>query len=222
MRKLITLSFVVALTLFGTIFLKAQQKKSFSFKSVTTLFFRSCLFEAESARGLSQQKDDRLDILLMAKIYESGLSKYASKQLEELKNYFRLPNLRLKQESQEIELTWEIRSDKEKRVKFEQKVRQTAFLNGVEYNIFLIPQEINTKEKIFRFILEVYKIQKKEESSSLASIELVIKKDILWNFNGPLAVGFFFGEKIYFLTFTIRVAISSYGYPLGSSLTWII
>jgi hypothetical protein len=83
------------------------------------------------------------------------------------------------------------------------KVRKTVFLSGDEYTIFLIPKEINAKENVFKFVLEIYKTQNRGELA-------------------PLAVGFFFDDKICFLTFTVGVSMSSFGGSIGSGLTWTI
>ena len=177
------------------------------------------------------QKKTQPDILLMAKIYESGLEEEAPLQLKSLKDYFHLSEMRLKEESPETKITWttykEIYDDKGKFLRKEEekskaKIRKTAIMNGEEYTIFLIPIEINTEEKIFKFAFEIYRTQSGKDSSSLAPIELLTKKEILWNFEGPLLVGFFYEQEAYFLTFTVRISISSFGGRLGTGLTWII
>jgi hypothetical protein len=230
MKKTFGPAVMVALSLFGVFFLSAQEKPAPSYSSKTELAFKSCLFEAERSGGWAK-RDSEPAILLVAKIYESGLAEEASLQLESLKNFFRLPDLRLTEESPETEITWvaykEIYDEKGKFVNKEEeksraKIRKTTLMNGEEYTIFLIPKEINTKDDIFKFVLEVYKTQSENKSSSLVSMDLISKKDILWNFGGPLAVGFFFDQKAYFLTLTIRVSISSFGGSLGAGLTWVI
>jgi hypothetical protein len=54
-----------------------------------------------------------------------------------------------------------------------------------------------------------------ENSSALKTREIVLSRDILWNFGGPLAVGFFSGEKACFVTLTIEYAWSSFAGTLG-------
>jgi hypothetical protein len=229
-KKMLTPALMAVLSLFGILAFSAQEKSSPSYSSKTELSFKSCLFEAERSSGLAQKKT-RPDILLMAKIYESGLDEEAPLQLKSLKDFFRLPDLQLMEESPETEITWiaykEIYDDQGKFVRKEEekskaKIRKTAVMNGEEYTIFLIPEEINSHENIFKFALEVYKTQRGKESRSLAPIELVTKKEILWNFGGPLVVGFFFEQEAYFLTLTVRVSISSFGGRLGTGLTWVI
>lgn len=230
MKKMLILALMAGLSLFGILAFSAQQKSPCLYSWKTELSFKSCLFEAERSDGLSPKKTQP-DILLIAKIYESGLDEEAPLQLESLKDFFHLPELRLKEESPESEITWttykEIYDDKGKFLRKEEekskaKIRKTVIMNGEEYTIFIIPKEINTDENIFKFALEAYKIQSGKESCSLAPIELVTKKEILWNFGGSLVVGFFFEQKAYFLTFTVRISISSFGGRLGTGLTWVI
>lgn len=236
MKKIFNSVSIVVLSFLGAFALGAQEKTapSVSYRSETKLSFKSCLFEADRGEGLVRLKenDDKPNIFLTANIYNSGLGEKTSLQLESLKNIFCLPELRLNEENPKIEVIWksyrEIYDEKGKMVDKEEeksraKIRQTVLINGEEYTIFLIPQEINTKEHIFKFTLEIYKTQSRKEAPALASMELAVKKEILWNFGGPLAVGFFFNQKAYFLTFTVRVSISSSGPRLGTTgLTWII
>jgi len=230
MKKILSPALMATLSLLGIFAFSAQEKSVPSYSSKTELFFKSCLFEAGRSGGLVQKKTQP-DIFLMTKIYESGLAEEAPLQLKSLKDFFRLPELQLKEESPETEITWivykEIYDDKGKFLRKEEekskaKVRKTAIMNGEEYTIFIIPKEINTDENIFKFALEAYKTQSGKESCSLAPIELVTKKEILWNFGGSLVVGFFFEQEAYFLTFTVRVKISSSGGRLGVCLSWVI
>jgi hypothetical protein len=232
MKKTLAPGLMVAVSLLGISALMAQEKvfPSYSSGSKTQLAFKSCLFEAERSSG-SGQKKNAPDILFVAKIYESGLAEEPSLQLESLRDFFRLPELRLKEESQETEITWKASKDiydaggkflNKQEEKSRAKIRMAALMDGKEFTLFLIPQEINTRENIFKFVLEVYKTQIGNESSSLASMDLIAKKDILWNFGGPLAVGFFFDQKAYFLTFIVRVSIASFGGSIGTGMTWVI
>ena|GEM_PF-3164302 len=230
MKKILSSALIAVLSLIGNFAFSAQEKSAPLYSSKTELLFKSCLFEAERSSGLLQKKTQP-DIFLMAKIYESGLEEEAPLQLKSLKDYFHLPELRLTEESPETGITWEtykeIYDDKGKFLRKEKekskaKIRKTAIMNGEEYTVFLIPKEINTEENIFKFAFEIYRTQSGKESSSLAPIELLTKKEILWNFKGPLVAGFFFEQEAYFLTFTVRVSISSFGGRLGTGLTWII
>jgi hypothetical protein len=53
-------------------------------------------------------------------------------------------------------------------------------------------------------------------------MENVMSKEILWNFGGPLAIGFFFDENAYFVTFTIDYGWSAFGGSLGVGMTWTL
>jgi hypothetical protein len=231
MRKISGRVSIVVLSLWGSFALGTQDKTTspISSGSGLRLSFKSCLFEAEKSSGLTQEKAGP-EILLLAKIYESSLGG-ASEQLQNLRKLFRLPELNLKEESPEVEVVWkfsrEIYDEKRKMVgreegKSRSKIRKTVFLDGEEYTIFLIPEEIKAKENIFKFGLEIYKTQNRGELAPLASLELITTKEILWNFQGPLAVGFFFDDKTCFLTFTIGVSISYFGGSLGSGLSWTL
>jgi len=232
MKKTRAPGLVVAFSLLGICALMAQEKglPSYSGGSKTELAVKTGFFEAER-KGEPGPKRSAPDILFVAKIYPSGLPAEVSLQLESLKDFFCLPELRLMEDSPETKISWavskEIYDEKGKFIRNEEeesraKIRKTAFMNGAEYTVFLIPQEIKTRENIFKFLLEVYKTQGGNEPSSLAAVELLAKKEMLWNFDGPLAMVFFFDEKIYFLTFTVEVSISSWGGRLASRISWTI
>ena len=229
MKKTLAPGLVVALSLLGICALTAQEKvtPSYSGGSKTELAVKTIFFEAKRNGG-SDPKRNAPDILFLAEIYQSGLPAEVSLQLESLKDFFRLPELRLMEESPETKITWvaskDIYDEKGKFIKSEEeksraRIRKTAFMNGEEYTIFLIPQEIKARENIFKFLLEVYKTQGGKEPSSLASVELLAKKEMLWNFEGPLAMVFFFDDRIYFLTFTVDVCISTWGAGLASGFS---
>jgi hypothetical protein len=219
--KLLVLAFGIAFL--GHHPAKAAQKE-LVYRYESKLSFKSCLFEADIKTSLAPEKDVQPDILFLARIYESGLSEKPAGQLDSLRTYFRLPELALKQESKEIEITWQVYEEgknKKNEIKRNQKVRQVAELNGDEYTIFIIPQEINIKDNFYQFVFEIHRNQGKE-ASGLVSTKLLVKKEVLWNFCGPLAIGFFFPDKVYFLTFTIWVGWSSLGPRLGAGMIGII
>ncbi|MDH4272022.1 MAG: hypothetical protein OEW18_08610 [Candidatus Aminicenantes bacterium] len=199
-----------------------QQEVSYRYES--TLSFKTCLFEADIKAGREPEKEGEPDILLLARIYESGLSEEPVGQLDNLRSYFRLPDLALKKQSGEIDMTWEVYEEgknKKDEIKKNQKIWQVAELNGNEYMIFIIPQQINVKDNDYQFLLEIHRIQEKD-AAGLVSTELLMKKELLWNFHGPLAIGFFFPDKVYFITFTIWAGWSSSGGRIGTRISGII
>lgn len=219
--KILLLAFGVALL--GSTPARAGQN-DVTYRHISKLSFRSCVFEANIPTGLAPEKSVRPDILFLTRIYESGLSEKPAGQLERLRNYFRLPELSLREESNEVEITWHVYEEGEKKrdeIKKKQKIRQVVMMNGDEYTIFVIPQEINIKDNFYQFLIEIYKVQTKQ-TANLASTELLVKKEVLWNFRGPLAVGFFFPDKVCFLTLTIWAGWSSLGPRLGAGMKGII
>jgi hypothetical protein len=199
------------------------------FGSETKLLFKTCLFEAERIGGLTEEKREP-DILILARIHGPSQAD-ALGQREELEAYFGLPDLTLKQDYPEAGLTWltykEIYDEKGKLVSKSEarsraKIRQTELMNREEYTISLAPKEINAKESVFVFALEIYRTAGCGDSEGLAVMDLIVAKDILWNFGGPLVVGFFFQDKVYFLALTISLDVSSSGPRLGSRLARIL
>ncbi len=199
-----------------------QQEVTYRYES--TLSFKTCLFEADIQTGREPEKAAEPDILLLARIDERSLSHNPDGQLDSLRSYFRRPGLALKYKSGSIEIAWEVHEEgKNKRdeLKRNQKIRQAALLNGKDYTIFIIPQEIDVKADVYQFLLEIHRVQRKD-AAGLVSTELLMKKELLWNFHGPLAIGFFFPDKVYFLTFTISAGWSRSGPPVGAAMEWII
>jgi hypothetical protein len=212
----------------GVVFLArdpaAARRQEVIFRHESTLSFKTCLFEADLSTGLAPEQEKEPKILLLTQLFGGGLSEKPAGQLESLKSYFRLPELALKEESGEIEITWEVYEEgrnKKDEIKKDQKISQVAELDGDRYTIFIIPREINIKDNLYRFLIEIHR-NKTKETGGLFSMELLVSRELLWNFRGPLAVGFFFPDKIYFLTFTIWAGWSNSGPRLGSAMAWII
>jgi hypothetical protein len=50
----------------------------------------------------------------------------------------------------------------------------------------------------------------------------MLSKEILWNYGGPLAVGFFSDEKAGFVMITIEYGRASFGGSIGSGISWTL
>jgi hypothetical protein len=199
-------------------------RQEVTYRYESTLSFKTCLFEADIQTGREPEKEGEPDILLLARINERSLSHKPNGQLDSLRSYFRLPELALKHKSGSIEIAWEVHEEgknKKDEIKRNQKIRQVAELNGDEYTIFIVPQQIDVKAHDYQFLLEIHRVQRRD-AAGLVSTELLMKKELLWNFHGPLAIGFFFPDKVYFLTFTISAGWSRSGPPVGTAMEWII
>jgi hypothetical protein len=142
------------------------------------------------------------------------------------RTYFRLPELALKKESGEVEITWQVYEegkDKKDEIKKNQKISQVAELGGDKYGIFIIPQQVNFKDNFYQFLIEIRRHRGKEAAdANLVSSELLVNRELLWNFHGPLAIAFFFPDKVCFLTITIWAGWSSSGGRLGAAMQGII
>jgi hypothetical protein len=196
-----------------------------TFRHESTLSFKTCLFEANIKTGLAPEKAGQPDILLLARLFGTGMtSAKPAGQLDSLRIYFRLPELVLKEESGLTEIAWRVyeegKNGKEE-TKTNQKISRAAELNGEKYTIFIIPQKIEVKDKLYQFLFEIRRNKRKEDAGFYSS-ELLVAKELLWNFRGPLAIGFFFPDKVYFLTFTIWAGWSNQGPRLGTAIEWII
>lgn len=191
MKKIIYFLFILALILLATKFLEAQYLNIF-------IHFESKLFEVINNKEITQQKDNKPDILLFMKIYNSEIGKNASQQIEQLKQIFNLSEIILKDES-ETEISWRSKE------KIHRKVTRLIELNGEEYYIFIIPYEIDVRKHIYKFKMEVYKNKNTEKPQALKSVELISQKDISWDISGPLFLRFFLNGKVYFLSFNISI-----------------
>jgi len=135
-----------------------QQEVSFRYEN--TLSFKTCLFEADVKTGLPPQKAGQPDILLLARLFGSGLSVKPNEQLDRLKTYFRLPELALKEESGLIEIVWQVYEEGKNRkdeIKKKQKISRVAELKGDKYIIYIIPQQINVNDRFYQFLIEIHR-----------------------------------------------------------------
>ncbi len=202
----------------GAGFLCGQSKPSESRHEIR-LRFKSNFFMTPGQDSTASGKDAKPEIVLFARNGDSGLGPNVTRELENLKKFFGIKDLAAGKESEELEISAESWAEMKKT---QPKAAHTALMNGQEYSIFVVPVEIDHKANIFKFRLEVYKNQSLKDTPWLKTMESVMSKEILWNFGGPLAIGFFFGEKVYFVTFTIDYGWSSYGGRLGVGMTWTL
>ena len=95
-------------------------------------------------------------------------------------------------------------------------------LNGEDYGVSLIPCEIDVSNRVFRFILEIYRGEGPGGVESLKSSERIVYREILWDFEGPLAVGLYFPDRVYFMSWKIGIELSTLGFRFGSGLSWTL
>jgi hypothetical protein len=202
----------------GAGFLSGQSKPSDAQRQIR-LRFKSNFFMTPGQNDASSGKQTRPEIVLFARNGDNGLGLNAVRQLENLKKFFGIKDLTAENESGELEISAESWSEMKKT---QPKASHTAMMNGQEYSIFVVPVEIDHKANIFKFRLEVYKNQSPKNTLSLKTMENVMSKEILWNFGGPLAIGFFFDENAYFVTFTIDYGWSAFGGNLGVGMIWTL
>lgn len=94
-------------------------------------------------------------------------------------------------------------------------------LGGREFLVVLVPEEIKGPGQTCLFRLEVEGAAP-PQSGSIDVLEKILAKDISWNFEGPLTVGFFFPEETYFLTLAVQATKGSFGGGLGASISWTL
>jgi hypothetical protein len=200
---------VLAVLSSGAVSVRADSKR-------IELRFRSDVFATQGAGEGAPGKDAGPEIVLFSKNGEDGLGKDAARQLENLKKYFRIPSLAAEKETGTIVLGAPSWTEMKKN---DPKAAKTVFLDGAEYSIFIIPIEINDKDNLYRFRLEIFRNGPAANSPSLKLMERIMSKEVLWNYSGPLAVGLFSGEKTCFVTFTIDYAWSSFAGSLGVGMS---
>jgi hypothetical protein len=216
-KKILVLTWLTGLA-FGAGSLIGQNQPS-ERKSEISLQFKTRLFMTPSAGESVPGKSGEPEIVLFARNGDDGLGKTAAQQLENLRKFFRLPSLTAEKESGEVKMVAENWNElKQSQPKAACAIRMT----GKEYSVFVTPVEINDKEKIYRFRLEIFKNQPSQDSSMLKAMSLILSKEILWNYGGPLAVGFFSDEKAGFVTITIEYGRASFGGSIGASICWTL
>ncbi len=187
----------------------------------TALEFTSSLFTAALHRQAVPVDMDRPDVFLVARIHGRGLGRNAALQRESLSRFFNLPDLEIVVDSSETEIAWESGTWEEYR-KSQPRASQTVQLNGQDYSVSLIPHEIDVHGRIFKFILEIYSSRGPGGEDTLKSMERIVSREILWDFNGPLAVGLYFPGRVYFMSWKVDIELSTLGFRFGSGLSWTL
>jgi hypothetical protein len=190
-------------------------------KRTTALEFTSSLFSAAVPRQAMLEEKERPDVFMVARIHGRGLGKNAAHQRENLSRFFNLPDLEVVIDSSETEIAWESGTWPQYR-KSQPRAAQTVQLNGEDYSVYLIPHEIDVRNRIFKFILEIYRSRGPGGVETLKSAERIVHREILWDFGGPLAVGLYFADRVYFMSWTIGIDLSTIGFRLGTGLSWTL
>jgi len=202
------LSLGLAILISGGGPLRGQTTNSLSFQ---TRFFAS---EREGAAA----SESRPEIVFFTDL-SGGLGRDGGRQLTALKGFFKIDGLELRQESPEVKVSWGESWGEKK--KDHPEASQSLAMNGRGYELRLIPEEISGGERLFKIRLEIYE-QKAESGSRLRTQELILSREILWNFGGPLAVGFFFCGPAYFITTTVTYEHSVMGGRLGVGFSEVL
>ena len=214
MKKTATLSFLALMMAY----LPAVSE---DVKRTTALEFTASLFSAAAPVQAVPKESGRPEVFLVAKIHGLGLGKNTALQKENLSRLFNLPDLELVDDAAETEIAWESGTWPEYRKSLPRAV-QTVRLDGEDYSVYLIPHKIDVANKIFKFILEIYRSKGSGGVETLKSAERIVHREILWDFGGPLAVGLYFPDRIYFMSWTIGIDLSTIGFRFGSGLAWIL
>jgi len=216
-KKILVLMWLTGLA-FGAGSLSGQIRSP-EIKSEISLQFKTHLFMTPAAGESVPGKSEEPEVVLFARNGDDGLGNTAARQLENLRKFFRLPSLIAEKESGEARMAAENWNElKQSQPKAACAIR----MNGKEYSVFVSPVEINDKEKIFKFRLEIFKNRPSQDSPMLKALSLILSKEILWNYGGPLAVGFFSDDKAGFITITIEYGRASFGGSLGSGISWTL
>jgi len=216
-KKFLVLAWLTGLA-FGAGSLIGQNQPS-ERKSEISLQFKARLFMTPAAGESVPGKGEEPEIVLFARNGDDGMGKTAARQLENLRKFFRLPSLIAEKEAGEVRMAAENWNElKQSQPKAACAIR----MNGKEYSVFVTPVEINDKEKIYKFRLEIFKNQPSADSPALKAMSLVLSKEILWNYGGPLAVGFFSDDRAGFITIAIEYGRASFGGSIGSGISWTL
>jgi hypothetical protein len=184
----------------------------------TTLQVETRLFATATNEPAAKDEKADLEIVVFARLLKPGLGRGAAEEGESLKRFFNLPALALKDEARTSEITWsEDYQTKKGRLTFGRRVR----LGSLELMVVLIPEVIGHSSKSSLFRLEIHQAGE-GQSGSLDVLEKVLAKDVSWNFEGPLVLGFFLPGETYFLTVTVHGAVSFFGGTLGGGVSWTL
>lgn len=187
----------------------------------TSLSFKSIYLSSPIEYSKTAETNPLPEILILAKIAGTSWGKNTFALKETLKKIFNLDSLRVVQTSEAKEIFWESWEEKKKD---HPQVSLTLRIHNEEYKIVLIPEEILYGEKLFdvQFQLEIHRAPLPKKPDLLQIWELIYAEDILWNFRGPLTIGFAGDSFISFLTITVEATAARFGPRLGTGLSWIL
>lgn len=184
----------------------------------TTLQVETRLFATTLKGAVLQEPDAFPDVVVFARLLKPGLGRGAAGEAESLKRFFNLPELALKDEARTAAITWsEDYQTKKGRLTIDRRVR----LGGLELLVVLVPEIVGHSSKSSLFKLEIHRAAE-GRSGYLDVFEKVLSKDVSWNFEGPLVLGFFFADEVYFLTTTVHGSVGFFGGTLGGGVSWTL
>jgi len=94
-------------------------------------------------------------------------------------------------------------------------------LSGGDFIVVLVPEEVRGPGQASLIRLEIHRAAA-GQGGSIDVLEKVVAKDISWDYEGPLIVGFFFPGETYFLSLEVQARKSAYGGRLASSISWTL
>jgi len=189
-----------------------------SVERTTTLQVETRLFGTALKEPAPEETDVLPDIVVFARLFKPGLGRDAAAEAQALKRFFNLPALTLREEARTAEITWsEDNKTKKGRLTVDRRVR----LGDREFLVVLVPEEVKGPGQTSLFRLEIHRAAE-GQGGSIDVLEKIVTKDVSWNFEGPLVLGFFFPGEIYFLSLEVQATKSSFGGRLGASISWTL
>jgi len=185
----------------------------------TTLQVETRLYGATGLREAAPAEPPALpDIVVFARLFKPGLGRDAAAEEQALKRFFNLPALTLQEEARTGEMTWsEDNETKKGRLTVGRRIR----LSGGDFIVVLVPEEVRGPGQASLIRLEIHRAAA-GQGGSIDVLEKVVAKDISWDYEGPLIVGFFFPGETYFLSLEVQARKSAYGGRLASSISWTL
>ncbi len=87
--------------------------------------------------------------------------------------------------------------------------------------VVLVPEIVSSPPKASLIRLEIHRAGE-DQTGQVDVLEKILAKDVSWNFEGPLVIGFFFSDESYFLTMTVQGSRGFFGGTLGGGFSWTL
>ena len=209
MKKVLTLFPVLMLTVL--VLGRAAER-------TTTLQVETRLFATAPNEPAAKEERADPEIVVFARLHQPGLGREAAGEAVSLKHFFNLAELTLREEARTAEIVWsEDNQTKKGRLTVDRRLR----LAGRDFLVVLVPEEVNGPRQTSLFRLEIHRAAD-GQSGPVDVLEKILAKDVSWNFDGPLVLGFFFPGEAYFLTLKVQATKSAFGGGLGAGISWTL